>query len=190
MWWRGLIKPVEGRAIAYVDYSAQEIGIAAALSGDPELLKAVESSDPYLSFAHRAGLVPDGATKQTHPKERGICKVALLGMNYGMGASRWPPGPGCPCCRRRPAPAAQTHLRPFQQWSRRVINTGLLRREISTYFGWRALVVEGTKMTTLQNFPAQAHGAEMLRLACCLISEHGIQLCCPVHDAVVVEADS
>ena len=191
VWWRGLIKPVEGRAIAYVDYSAQEIGIAAALSGDPELLKAVESSDPYLSFAHRAGLVPDGATKQTHPKERGICKVGLLGMNYGMGAHSLAAGTGLSLLQ---AQALHRQLKRtydhFQQWSRRVIDTGLLRREISTYFGWRALVVEGTKTTTLQNFPAQAHGAEMLRLACCLISEHGIQLCCPVHDAVVVEADA
>jgi len=42
------------------DYSAQEIAIAAILSEDPELLKAVESGDPYLAFMHRAGLVPDG----------------------------------------------------------------------------------------------------------------------------------
>ena len=69
-WLRSLIKPAEGRAIAYIDYSAQEIAIAAALSGDPELLKAIESNDPYLMFAHRAGLVPDGATKQTHKRER------------------------------------------------------------------------------------------------------------------------
>jgi hypothetical protein len=69
-----------------------------------------------------------------------------------------------------------------------VVNTGLLQRELSTHFGWRAKVVAETKTTTLQNFPAQAHGAEMLRLACCLIVEDGIQLCCPVHDSVVVEA--
>jgi hypothetical protein len=60
--------------------------------------------------------------------------------------------------------------------------------ELSTYFGWRVAVVEGTKTTTLQNFPAQAHGAEMLRLACNWIVEDGIELCCPIHDAVLVEA--
>ena len=55
---------------------------------------------------------------------------------------------------------------------------------------WRAEVVAASKTTTLQNFPAQAHGAEMLRLACCLIAEDtdGIQLCCPIHDAVLIEA--
>lgn len=80
------------------------------------------------------------------------------------------------------------HVTAVQQWSRRVVNTGLLRRELSTYFGWRVKVVGGTKTTTLQNYPAQAHGAEMLRLACCLIAEDGIELCCPIHDAVLVEA--
>ena len=189
VWWRALIKPTEGRAIAYVDYSAQEIAIAAALSGDPELIKAVESSDPYLSFAHRAGLAPDGATKASHPEIRDICKIALLGMNYGMGVRSLAAGTGLSMIQ---AAALHRQLKkvydPFQQWSRRVIDTGLLRRELTTYLGWRVAVVEGTKTTTLQNYPAQAHGAEILRLACSLIAEDGIQLCCPVHDAVLVEA--
>ncbi|CAH2402687.1 hypothetical protein MES5069_350002 [Mesorhizobium escarrei] len=33
-WLRGLIKPTDGMAIAYLDFSSQEIAIAAALSGD------------------------------------------------------------------------------------------------------------------------------------------------------------
>jgi DNA polymerase-1 len=188
-WLRSLIKPAEGRAVAYVDYSAQEIGIAAALSQDPELLTALASEDPYLMFARRAGLVDDGATKQTHKRERDICKIGLLGMNYGMGAQSLAVGTGLSLIQaqslHRQLKRTFSH---FQQWSQHVIDAGLLRREISTYFGWRASVVEGVKPTTLQNFPAQAHGAEMLRLACCLITERGIQLCCPIHDAVLIEA--
>jgi len=34
----------------------------------------------------------------------------------------------------------------------------------------------------------QANGAEMLRLACCLITESGIRVCAPVHDAILIEA--
>jgi hypothetical protein len=33
----------------------------------------------------------------------------------------------------------------------------------------------------------QANGAEMMRLACCLATERGIRVCCPVHDALLVE---
>src|SRR5262249_9935781 len=36
-WTRGLIKPGPGRAIAYLDYAAQEIAIAGALSSDEQL---------------------------------------------------------------------------------------------------------------------------------------------------------
>jgi hypothetical protein len=35
----------------------------------------------------------------------------------------------------------------------------------------------------------QANGAEMLRLACCLATERGIQVCAPIHDALLIEAD-
>jgi DNA polymerase I len=40
----------------------------------------------------------------------------------------------------------------------------------------------------LRNFPMQANGAEMLRLACCLATERGVQICAPVHDAILIEA--
>ena len=36
----------------------------------------------------------------------------------------------------------------------------------------------------------QANGAEMLRLACSLATEAGICICCPVHDAVLIEASA
>ena len=40
----------------------------------------------------------------------------------------------------------------------------------------------------LRNFPLQANGAEMLRLACCLATESGICVCVPLHDALLIEA--
>lgn len=51
-------------------------------------------------------------------------------------------------------------------------------------------ITEATKPNTLRNFQMQATGAEMLRVACCLITEAGIDLCAPVHDAVLVEGDA
>ena len=41
---------------------------------------------------------------------------------------------------------------------------------------------------SLRNFAMQANGAEMLRLACCCATEAGLQICAPVHDAVLIEA--
>jgi hypothetical protein len=34
----------------------------------------------------------------------------------------------------------------------------------------------------------QANGGEMLRLACCLGTERGIEVCAPVHDAILIGA--
>jgi hypothetical protein len=58
VWLRGLIKPPPGHGIAYVDWSQQEFGIAAALSGDAAMQAAYQSGDCYLAFAKQAGLVP------------------------------------------------------------------------------------------------------------------------------------
>jgi hypothetical protein len=188
--WRALMKPTEGKALAYVDYSAQEIAIAAALSGCPQLLKAVESGDPYLMLGYRAGITPDGATKQTHKRERDICKVAMLGMNYRMQVPSLAAGTGLSLIQAQNLyRQLQLIFERFWEWSEEIIDTGLLRQELWTYCGWRVRVVEDSKLTSLKNFPAQAHGAEILRLACCLIYERGIRLCWPVHDAVIIEAD-
>ena len=45
-WIRHLITPPPGRAIIAADYSAQEIAIAAALSGDPKLIAGYRDGDP------------------------------------------------------------------------------------------------------------------------------------------------
>ena len=85
VWIRGLIRPERGRALAYVDWSSQEVWIAAKLSGDRALLEAVTSGDPYLSFARMAGLAR-GRDQGNAQVIRDVCKTVVLGANYGMGA--------------------------------------------------------------------------------------------------------
>lgn len=85
-WLRGLIQPSPGMAIAYIDWSQQEFGIAAALSQDKNMLAAYLSGDPYLAFAKQAGAVPQNATKHSHPNERNQYKQCVLATQYGMGA--------------------------------------------------------------------------------------------------------
>ena len=65
-----LIKPTEGKVLAYVDYAQQELFIAAVLSNDPNMIEAHTSGDPYLAFAKLAGVVPEDATKETHGSVR------------------------------------------------------------------------------------------------------------------------
>lgn len=63
----------------------------------------------------------------------------------------------------------------------------MLTGQLHTTFGWRVHVSANANPRSLMNFPMQGNGAEMLRLACCLLTENGIAVCAPVHDAVLIE---
>ncbi|MBT6716034.1 MAG: DNA polymerase I, partial [Nitrospina sp.] len=76
----------------------------------------------------------------------------------------------------------------FWEWSEGVLNYAMLMGKIWTVFGWEIHIDKQANPRSLQNFPMQANGAEMLRLACCLATEAGIRICAPVHDAVLIEA--
>jgi DNA polymerase I len=76
----------------------------------------------------------------------------------------------------------------FTEWAEEVASVGQLVGYVSTVFGWTLRTENVLRTTTLRNFPTQANGAEMLRLACCLATERGIQVCAPIHDAVLIEA--
>jgi DNA polymerase-1 len=76
----------------------------------------------------------------------------------------------------------------FWRWSQGAIDRAMLRSCLHTVFGWQVHVGLRANPRSLSNFPVQANGAEMLRLACCLATEGGIRVCAPVHDALLVEA--
>jgi hypothetical protein len=42
---------------------------------------------------------------------------------------------------------------------------------------------------TIKNFPCQATGAEILRVACILLVENYIKIIAPIHDAILIECD-
>jgi hypothetical protein len=187
-WLRSLICPAEGRAIAYADWSAQELGIAARLSNDTAMQEAYLSGDPYIYLARRAGAVPPDATKKTHPAEREQFKVVSLGVLYGLSAEGLARKLGVPACRGRELLRMhQETFRRFWAWSDQVEMTGMLTGELRTVFGWTLRAGTDANPRSLRNFPMQANGAEMLRLACCLATERGITVCAPIHDALLVE---
>ena len=187
VWLRGLIKPPPGYGLAYIDWQQQEFGIAAALSGDPLMMEAYRSRDPYLAFAKQAGAVPQDATKASHKTEREQYKACVLAVQYGMG-------PEALAIRIGQAPIRARELlrlhretyRIFWRWSDAALDHAMLTGSLHTVFGWRVLVPPNANPRSLRNFPMQANGAEMLRLACCIGTETGIEVCAPVHDAVLI----
>jgi DNA polymerase family A len=187
-WLRCLIKPNPGRAVAYVDWSQQELAIAAALSGDRRMQDAYTSGDFYLTFAKMAGAVPPDATKRTHAAEREQFKTVALGVLYGLSADGLALKLDVPPCRGRELLRMhQETFRTFWAWSDRIQDEAMLTGRLRTVFGWAVHVGHDANPRSLRNFPMQANGAEMMRLACCLATERSITVCCPVHDALLVE---
>ena len=189
VWLRGLIQPPPGYGVAYIDWSQQEFGIAAALSGDPLMLDAYRSGDPYLAFAIQAGAAPANATKATHKPVREQFKACVLAVQYGMGADALALRINQPPIRARELLRLHRETyRVFWRWSDRAVDYAMLTGGLHTCFGWRIRVSAEPNDRSLRNFPMQANGAEMLRLACCLATERGIEVCAPVHDAVLIAA--
>ncbi len=187
VWLRGLVKPPPGYGVAYVDWSQQEFGIAAALSGDSAMRAAYRSGDCYLTFAKQARGVPEDATKKTHGPQRELFKQCVLGVQYGMEAQSLALRIAQPIIVARDLLRAHHETyRTFWRWSDAVVDTAMLTDSLHTVFGWHVHVGENPNPRSLRNFPMQANGAEMLRLACCLATERGIEVCAPVHDAVLI----
>jgi len=187
VWLRGLIKPPPGYGLAYIDWSQQEFGIAAALSGDPKMLAAYGTGDCYLAFAKQAGAVPSDATKDSHGEVRELFKQATLATQYGQGSE------GLALRINQPPIVARDLLRShhevnrvFWRFSDAIIDCAMLHGSISTVFGWPVHTGESPNPRFLRNFVCQANGSEMLRLACCLAVERGVEVCATVHDALLV----
>jgi len=197
VWLRGLIKPEPGMAVAYIDYSSMEFMIAAALSDGHclptnNMLEMYRSGDPYSAFAKRVDAMPETAMKADPgiKKIRDRYKVALLAIQYGMSS---------------PALSAKLGVSTFEghemlnqhkelfaqywQWSDDWVQTALQTGEMQTALGWtcRTGITEFNERS-IRNFPVQAAGAEILRVACIMATRHGIRLLAPVHDAVLIEA--
>ena len=138
VWLRGLIRPDPGRALAYIDYSAQEVGIAAALSGDPAMLEAVRSGDPYLGLAKQAGRAPADATKDSHGPLRDVFKVVVLGTGYGMEEDSLACRLGTSPVEARDLLAMLRRTWPtFWRWSEAAVDHAMLHGHLDTVFGWR-----------------------------------------------------
>lgn len=187
VWYRGLIKPPPGYGISYIDFSQQEFAIAAYLSGDANMIAAYESGDCYLAFGKQAGLIPPDGTKASHKFERELCKQCVLGVQFGMGeftlAVRI----------RQPVIVARDLLRlhretyaAFWRWSDGALDTAMTTNQLHTVYGWTIRIGADVNPRSLRNFPCQANGAEMLRIAASLATEREVEVVAPVHDALMI----
>ena len=193
-WTRWLIKPGEGRGIAYIDLKSAEFGIAAALSHDPNMMRdyidmlAGRIECVYFELAKRAGQVSVDANVADHKPVRRLWKTACLAMMYGQSPEGLSRSAGIPLSSARIIQRAfKDRYAGYWSWTHREIVHAHCRGEIETVCGWKLNVNVLTKDGTLQNFHPQATCADIMRRAVALMADRGIAICEIVHDAVMIE---
>jgi DNA polymerase I len=186
-----MVFPEDATAV-YLDWRTQEVGVAAARSGDRRLKNDYSDGDVYHALAHLCGLTSDPDPihwKKTEPDMRQRMKPLQLAINYGMGVPSLAKG-----LDRHPLIASEIierHRRAyprFWQWREDTVQAAMLDRQIETVFGWPLHISNSPNKRTIYNFPAQANGAEMLRLAAWRLCEAGIIPSMLVHDGILIEA--
>jgi hypothetical protein len=175
----------------YLDWRTQEVGVAAARSGDQQLIDDYQSGDAYHALAKLCGLTdePDiKRWKKNNPDVRQRMKGLQLGINYGMGVPSLARG-----LDRHPLIASEiierhrrSHPR-FWQWREDQVMAAMLYRYMETEFGWPLRISTSPNKRTLYNFPMQATGAEMLQLAAWRLCEAGLVPNMLVHDGILLE---
>ena len=141
-----------------------------------------------LSRIRQAGRRRSVGRHQAHPRPAARAVQAVrpgCGLRDGSGragAAHRPARDRCP----RPAAGAPRNLPPVLGWSDAAVDRAMLTGSISTTFGWPIHIGPNSNPRSLRNFPCQANGAEMLRLAACFATEQGIEVCALIHDAVLI----
>jgi DNA polymerase I len=195
VWVRSALMAPPDHSLIAIDWANQEIAIVAILSGDPELIRAYATGDIYHAFGLAAGVVKetDRFVWRANPEgaaQRQMLKSAVLAINYGMAAPALAFKLGIPL--HEAVSLLRTHhqtYRRFWQWLNQYIDTALIRGEMRSVMGWPQRIV-AVNRRAIANFPAQSNGAELMRLAACVATEEGIEVCMPVHDQFIALAHS
>jgi DNA polymerase I-like protein with 3'-5' exonuclease and polymerase domains len=173
--------------LVYVDYIAQEIGVAAALSGDKAMRAIYEADDCHMAFAIRAGAAPAGATKRTHPGIRKVYKTVNLGMQYGQTAIGTAGRLGISIAEAETlVDAHKTLFSDFWRWSERTVQGAYDRDWIMTPCGWRCKVPFPSNERTWMNWPMQSVGADIMRLTVTYLDRQNVRILAPVHDGFLL----
>jgi DNA polymerase I-like protein with 3'-5' exonuclease and polymerase domains len=118
-----------------------------------------------------------------------MCKTIVLGIGYGMGAEAMAIRAGVSVAEARSLLGMHRYAyRNYWQWADNTIASALFSGEMVTKFGWRRRILSNPNARSIQNWPVQSHGAEMMRAAAIAATEVGLKLCCPIHDAFLLEA--
>ena len=191
---RSFMKFPAGKIGLYLDWRTQEVGIAAARSGDAALAEDYLSGDIYHALAVLCGLTNDTDIKRwknDQPGHRQRMKALQLGINYGMGVRSLSRG-----LDRHSLIGSEVIIRHqrkyprFWEWRADMVERTMLERVIESEFDrWPLHLSTSPNKRTIYNFPMQSGGAEMLRLAANRLCEADLVPLMLVHDGILFELE-
>ena len=169
VWMRYLIRPEKGRAIAFIDWIAQELRIAAALSGDPALLALCSTRRPLHGARDhpRSGAAwGDEKIAPGHPEDRqspdpgdavrGRARMVAAKAKMGLAQA-------IDVLRR-----LRATFPTFYAWSDTFAYRGLCAAPLWSPLGWRFWPQywkdDDPPDRTCRNFPVQAAAADVMRI--------------------------
>jgi DNA polymerase I-like protein with 3'-5' exonuclease and polymerase domains len=157
------------------------------------MISDYNTKDIYMTIAIKSGAAPKGAIKASHPVIRNNYKVVLLATLYGQGAKSLAAQLDISIDE---AVKIQQDIKNrfciYFEWIDSLVNRAMVRGYMSTKFGWRYWISKEDKINprSLFNFPIQAHGSEMLRLALIGLVKEDIEVNALIHDGIIVQCKS
>jgi hypothetical protein len=186
---RKFVVPPPGLTIIQGDYGQSEVLVAAALSGDEALLRAYQEGDCYVGLGKQLGLIPPDGTRETHPVERNRFKSLLLGLLYRMSAE------GLTARLKVSRPEGRVFHQRLRRtfatcfaWSEGIVTTTRAGHPLVTPLGWTLHPrYHADSSRTRVNFLVQSTASDVLRAACLLAEERGLELIMTVHDSLILQ---
>lgn len=199
-WMRPLLKAAPGTALVILDWKSQEPGIAAGRSRDPNMI-ADYQDDFHRCVAVAVDMLAPDASLEEVKVARDRVKPISLGTLYGRGIYSI-----AAALRVSIAEATEklvAHRRRYAgywQWVERQGLRAASTGRITALMGWSVKVRRypqqrdfvqprpgKVNLRALQNFQAQAGGAEMLRAAIVLLGRAGFKMLATAHDSILFE---
>jgi DNA polymerase-1 len=189
---RGIVAD-PGNVIVSVDYSQVEMKVIAALSRDPNMLRAVGSGEDLHTFTARlvSGARWDIMTDAGKAKARKLFKGVGFGKVYGGGAAGLARQTGITYDEAKAATDAYDTAFPgIRAYGRRLQRqAGYGKFEVVTPYG-RHLPLDRDRMYTATNYVVQSTARDLLASALIRLDDAGLadHLLLPVHDEVLGQA--
>jgi DNA polymerase I len=166
-----------------LDWSQEELGIGACLSGDLARQRAYlgvgegdQHRDFYMILADILGVTRDQA------------KVFTLAEQYGAGPQtlarrlKWPT-----FVIRRFMRSLHHEFPVFYDWLDRIVNAAYRDGKLETALGWQLLIPKhGANVRTIGNFLIQGYGADLLRASVSTAIDQGLNVIATMHDSVLL----